>query len=535
MLESGRPRSPQGKFSHRLKFLSDEKVRPLLQRIQRGIEKEGLRTTPNGKLAISPHPVGLGSALSNSWLTTDFSESLLEFITPVFESIPETLAYLDTAHALAYQQIKNEIIWGASMPSVLPEDKDIPIAQYGSSNIAKMKTAYRRGLGHRYGRAMQTVAGIHYNFSLPESFWRSAFEQDKYHGQTQHKYLQHYIDQRYFDLIRNFRRHYWLLIYLFGAAPCADESFVQDRNHDLQPLNEYDVFKPYATSLRMGDLGYQSAAQNALYVCYNSLQSYAETISKALRTPYPDYEKFSSPTNGEHQQLSSSLLQIENEFYSAIRPKQVTRSGETPIKALTQRGVEYIEIRCLDINPFSPTGIDDKTIRFLDAFLLFCLCADSPPSDADEYKSIAFNQARIVNRGREPNLTILCDKQKLPMQACANHLLDQIQAVAKELDNAYDSEDYTTTITAQREKVLNSALTPSALVLSTMEQLQASHIQFNLAQTNQHAEYFRQLPIDKQQQENLISIARQSITQQQELEQQDDVDFSTFLANYFNQ
>ena len=140
----------------------------------------------------------------------------------------------------------------------------------------------------------------------------------------------------------------------------------------------------------------------------------------------------------------------------------------------------------------------------------FLSLADSPPSGADEYKSIAFNQARIVNRGREPNLTILCDKQKLPMQACANHLLDQIQAVAKELDNAYDSEDYTTTITTQREKVLNSALTPSTLVLSTMEQLQASHIQFNLAQTNQHAEIC-QLPIDKQQQENLISIANSQL------------------------
>ena len=535
MLEPGRPRSPQDIFSHRLNFLGDEKLRPLLQRIQRGIEKEGLRTTPAGKLAISPHPIGLGSALSNSWLTTDFSESLLEFITPVFESISETLAYLDTAHALAYQQIKNEIIWGASMPSVLPVDEDIPIAQYGSSNIAKMKTVYRRGLGHRYGRAMQTVAGIHYNFSLPESFWRSAFEQDKYNSQTQHKYLQHYIDQRYFDLIRNFRRHYWLLIYLFGAAPCADESFVQGRNHDLQALNEHDVFKPYATSLRMGDLGYQSSAQNALYVCYNSLQSYAETINKALRTPYPDYEQFSVLANGEHQQLSSSLLQIENEFYSAIRPKQVARSGETPIRALTQRGVEYIEIRCLDINPFSPNGIDAQTIRFLDAFLLFCLTADSPPSDADEYESIALNQARIVNRGREPNLTVLCGKQNLPMQACANRLLDQIQAVAKELDNAHNNADYTRTVTAQREKVLNSALTPSALVLSTMDQLQASHIQFSLARANQHAEYFRQLPIDRHQQENLMSIARQSIIQQQELEQQDGVDFSTFLAHYFNQ
>ena len=535
MPESGQPSSSKDIFSHNLNFLSAEKVNPLLSRIQRGIEKEGLRITPTGELAQSSHPIGLGSALNNSWLTTDFSESLLEFITPVFESVTEVLAYLDTTHALAYQQLQDEIIWGASMPCALPVDQDIPIAQYGSSNVATMKTVYRRGLGHRYGRAMQTVAGIHYNFSLPETFWRSAFEQDKYHGKTEHKYLQHYIDQRYFDLIRNFRRHYWLLIYLFGAAPCADKSFVQNRNHDLQSLNDHDVYKPYATSLRMGDLGYQSSAQNALYVCYNSLQSYAKTINKALRTPYHDYEQFSTPRNGEHQQLSSSLLQIENEFYSAIRPKQVARSGETPIKALTQRGVEYIEIRCLDINPFSPSGIDDKTIRFLDAFLLFCLSSDSPPSDPNEYQSITLNQARIVNHGRDPDLTILSDMQELPLQECAHQMLDSIQKIAVKLDKAHSSTDYSQAVMIQRNKVLDSTLTPSALVLEKMKELQASHVQFNLTKANQHADYFRELTIDPHQRENLMSIARQSIEQQKELELQDQIDFPSFLADYFNQ
>tara|TARA_B100000767_G_C19773363_1_gene541274 strand:+ start:2484 stop:4091 length:1608 start_codon:yes stop_codon:yes gene_type:complete len=535
MPESGRPRSSKDTFSHNLNFLADQKVNPLLRRIQRGIEKEGLRTTLTGELAQSAHPIGLGSALTNSWLTTDFSESLLEFITPVFDSIDETLVYLDTTHALAYQQMNDEIIWGASMPCILPTDKHIPIAQYGRSNVATMKTVYRRGLGHRYGRAMQTVAGIHYNFSLPETFWRHAFEHDKCNGQTEHKYLQHYIDQRYFDLIRNFRRYYWLLIYLFGAAPCADKSFVQERHHDLQSLSENDIYKPFATSLRMGDLGYQSSAQNALYVCYNTLQSYADTINKALRTPYPDYQKFADPVNGEHQQLSSSMLQIENEFYSAIRPKQVARSGETPIKALTQRGVEYIEIRCLDISPFSPRGIDDTTIRFLDAFLLYCLTSESPPSNPKEYELIALNQERIVNYGRKPGLNVLCGGQELPMQKCANNMLDQIHDIATELDNAHGGTHYTETVIAQREKVSDSALTPSARVLAKMDESKASHIQFNLAQATSHADYFSALNIDTHQQESLMSIARHSVEQQEGLEQEDDVDFSTFLADYFNQ
>ncbi len=278
-------------FEENLKVIDNDEIRSLLTRIQRGIEKEGLRVTPDGQLAQTPHPTTLGSALTNPWLTTDFSESLLEFITPVFESIPAAMGYLNDIHALAYQKLDNEIIWGTSMPCILPADDEIPLAQYGSSNIAKMKTVYRRGLGLRYGRAMQTVAGIHYNFSLPEAFWRRSFEYDRCNGRTELTHLQSYIDERYLSLIRNFRRHYWLLIYLFGAAPCVDKSFVHGRPHNLSELGSKDYYYANATSLRMGDLGYQSSAQKSLFVCYNTLENYIETLGKAIKTPYSDYEK----------------------------------------------------------------------------------------------------------------------------------------------------------------------------------------------------------------------------------------------------
>ena len=312
-----------------LDFFNQPDVIPLLSRIKHGIEKEGLRTDLYGNLALTPHPKLFGEPLTNQWLTTDFSESLLEFITPVSESIDESLDYLFDCHTLAYQILKDEIIWPNSMPSRLPSDAQIPIAKYGNSNIAKMKTVYRRGLALRYGRAMQTIAGIHYNFSLPETLWRKLFEKSKYFGQTKIKLLQDYIDKRYFDLIRNFRRNYWLLIYLFGASPCVDKSFIQDRLNDLEKLNDKDLYKANATSLRMGDLGYQSKVQQSLSISYNSLDDYISSLSNALKKSYEPYEKFQKKENGLYQQLSSSILQIENEFYSPIRPKQVIRLGET--------------------------------------------------------------------------------------------------------------------------------------------------------------------------------------------------------------
>ena len=522
-------------FNTNLALISQEDTRPLLCRIQRGIEKEGLRTNNKGHLALTPHPAALGSALTNTWLTTDFSESLLEFITPVFESVDETLGYLNDIHALAYQQLHDEIIWGASMPCILPADNDIPLAQYGTSNIATMKTVYRNGLGLRYGRAMQTVAGIHYNFSLPEAFWRRSFEQEKCQGTTQHSHLQHYIDERYFDLIRNFRRNYWLLIYLFGAAPCVDESFVQCRENTLDTLNTNDLFQPMATSLRMGDLGYQSSAQQSLFVCYNTLENYIETLSCALSTPYANYETLGVKSNNEYQQLSSSLLQIENEFYSAIRPKRVAQSGETPLRALKERGIEYIEVRCLDINPFLATGIDAETIHFLDAFLLHCLLDDSPQCDQEEFHLISKNQARIVHHGRDPNIHVFCGKNEVPMRDCANNLIGNIEKISQQLDTAHQTTCYTESINIQRKKISDSSLTPAAKVLATMQENNESHIDFALRMSKAHAQQHKSHIVEPQQQQNLLTITEQSIASQQEIEQQDSINFDDFLAHYFEQ
>src|SRR5207249_7616955 len=270
------------------------------------------------------------------------------------------------------------LLWCASMHCRLPADDAIPIGRYGSSNVGRAKTVYRTGLSHRYGRRMQTISGIHYNFSLPDA--RS--------------------NDDYFALIRNFRRHSWLLLYLFGASPAVCSSFVAGRDHELVRLSDDTLYLPYATSLRMGRLGYQSDAQASLAVSYNDLGSYAASLEEALTKPYPAYEALGVRHGDEYRQLATSLLQIENEFYGTIRPKRVINPGERPLHALRERGVDCVEVRLMDLDPFEPVGINTQTMRFLDLFLLHCVLCDSAPDTPGALAALTRNKPPVASRGR---------------------------------------------------------------------------------------------------------------------------------------
>lgn len=522
-------------YEQNLAFLADDYGRELLALIRRGIEKEGLRVDEQGNFAMTPHPQSLGSALTNPWLTTDFSEALLEFITPAFTTIEETLNYLRDTHAFFYKQVAGENIWAASMPCKLPGEEQIPVAQYGTSNIARMKTIYRIGLGHRYGRAMQTIAGVHYNFSMPEQYWQAEFERAQAVDNTEYKILQDYISQRYLDLIRNFRRNYWLLIYLFGAAPCFHRSFVHGREHKMEALGDEDLYLPYATSLRMGDLGYQSTAQKSIFVCYNELNTYIRTLGEAIHKPYPDYEKIGLRKDGEYRQLNTAILQIENEFYSPIRPKRITQKGETPLRALSERGVEYVEVRCIDVNPFHQLGIDAETIRFLDTFLLYCLIKDSPKCDETEFQRIAENQSRVVNHGRDPELRIYCGKNEVSMRHCAENLLNDMKPVAEQLDHAHRSSRYSDSLANRLASVLDDSLTPSARVLSTLAANDQSMLDFTLDQSRIIARELKSHPIADKTERSLRDDVQTSLVKQRELERNESVSFDEFLAAYYRQ
>lgn len=536
----------QGFTSHLSSIAQQTELIASLKDMQRGIEKESLRIQGNGCLALTPHPQALGSTLTHPEITTDYSEALLEFITPTYHSTKQVLKHLDTIQRYTYSQLGEELLWTSSMPCILGQDEDIPIAQYGSSNIGQMKTIYRKGLGHRYGRLMQTIAGIHYNVSFPDQFWQQYQNLLAQQSETQavvELSLKDFKTQQYFGMIRNFRRYAWLLIYLFGASPAVCSCFVKGREHSLETLNKETLYAPYATALRMGDLGYQSSAQESLFVSYNSLDEYAKSLLSALTTAHPEYQKTGVNTgrsenkNGPegYEQLSDSLLQIENEFYSTIRPKRTTKSGEAPIQALNDRGVEYIEVRCLDVNPYLPLGTDTEQLDFVDAFLLFCLLDNSPELDEAEDQICTQNTATVVMQGRKQGLELNKNGHAITLTQWGEELLDGIRATAELLDQAHSQNNHIASVNQQHEKLKNSALTPSAAIVKDIKAKDSTYFNFAMNQAKTHRSDYLDRPLDPSEQEHYQQLAADSLEKQRALEAEDSPSFSDFLTDYFKQ
>lgn len=484
-----------------------------LQGIRRGIEKESLRATATGALAMTPHPAALGSALTHPNITTDYSESQLELITGVHASVEQCLEELTRIHQFTYRALGEELMWVSSMPCKLPADENIPIGRYGSSNVGRAKSVYRMGLAHRYGRRMQTISGIHYNWSLPGV-----------------------DDAQYFGLIRNFRRHAFLLLYLFGASPAACSTFVAGRKHELQTLSPGTVYMPYGTSLRMGRLGYQSEAQASLAVSYNSLDGYAASLHEALTKPYPAYEKVGilNP-GGEYNQLATTLLQIENEFYGTIRPKRVIRPGERPLHALRERGVEYVEVRLMDLDPFVPIGIKAQTIRFLDVFLLHCLLADSPDDTPQEIAALGRNQHRTAAFGRDPAAVLERNGREVKLVDWGAEIVAECAPIAALLDQAHDTSDYGDALRAAEALLQNPDMLPSARVLAAMaSEHDNSFAAFTLAQSELTKSKLLRLPWTGGLQSHMETLARQSVQDQAEVEAADSLPFEQYRQQYIS-
>ena len=511
----------------RLQLLGEPANLSLLKQCLHGIERECLRVTQEGRLAQTPHPEALGSALTHEQITTDYSEALVEFITPALADPVHTLESLDTIHRFAYTALGDELLWAPSMPCALPEEADIPIAWFGTSNIGKLKHVYRKGLSVRYGRTMQCIAGIHYNFSLPEPLWpllkaaEGSEESDR-----------DYQSSAYIGMLRNFRRYSWLLMYLFGASPALDAGFLRGRSHRLETFGASTLYLPYATSLRMSDLGYQNNAQASLTPCYNDLQSYTESLRKAVATPYQPYVDIGTHKDGEWVQLNTNVLQIENEYYSSIRPKRVTYTGERPIQALMARGVQYVEARCLDINPFLPTGIDLPQARFMDAFLLYCALESSPFLESRECGACTDNFLKVVKEGRRPGLELERNGQPVTLREWADDLLAAIAPLAELLDRSHGIEEHAKALGLQRAKVADPSLTPSAQVLASMTANNESFSDFSLRQSQAHADYFRATPLPPAEREKFEAMATESLARQSELERTEVGDFDLFVSSY---
>ena len=515
-------------FDKSLNALIDSGPGDLLCGGRKGVEKESLRVSPGGTLARTPHPRALGSALTNKYITTDFSEALLEFVTPAFGGTWEALRFLCDLHQFTYANLDDELLWVSSMPCLMSSGH-IPLARYGDSNVGRMKTIYRRGLGYRYGRAMQTIAGLHFNYSVPDAFW-SWYQE---HRQSDH-HPDAFRSAAYLGMIRNFRRFGWLVLYLFGASPAVCKSFPVGSETGLQDFDAETLYEPFGTSLRMSDLGYSSKTQASINISLNDLDEYIRDLSAAIDTPEPDYDQIGVVVDGEYRQLTSNKLQIENEYYSSIRPKRVAWSGERPTSALRRGGIEYVEIRSLDLSLFDPVGINQNTMRFMEAFLVYCLLCDSPPLDDDGWHAVMVNHADAAKRARDPDFRLLRDGRQVTLASWAGEIVDGVKAVAELLDRGGDGDDYAQAAEAQRALVHDPEATPSARVLSSLREERTGFFRYALQCARQHKEYFAALaPLGPERQAMFDKEAADSLNRQEQIEAANQISFEEYLANYF--
>jgi glutamate--cysteine ligase len=497
-----------------------------------GLEKESLRVASDGGISRRPHPRALGSPLTHPYITTDYSEALVELITPPFEEPDTALDFLRDTQRFVSAQLGDEILWATSMPCIVHGADSIPIAEYGRSNAGLMKTVYRRGLGHRYGKVMQVIAGVHFNFSFSDAFWDLYRELEGARGDRRA-----FVDGAYVGLVRNLQRFAWLIPYLFGASPAVCKTFLQGKPTTLKELDPYTYYLPYATSLRMGDIGYQNSKEKGVGIKanYDSLETYIASLARAIETPCPMWQEIGVRVNGEYRQLNANILQIENEYYSTVRLKQLVDGHEKPTLALRRRGVRYVELRSLDVNAFHPLGIERGQLRFLEALMYLCLLHDSPPIGAQERREIDQNLGGAAHRGRDPGLHLRRGGRDWPLRTWAKEVLDAMDGVCELLDRARGTEEYTGSLMQQRAAVADPDCTPSARMLAEMKDRAEGFYAFANRKSREHFSNIGALALDPERRRFFEELARTSWTRQAEIEAENGQPFDRFLADYFAQ
>jgi len=272
--------------------------------------------------------------------------------------------------------------------------------------------------------------------------------------------------------------------------------------------------------------------RNRISTSYNSLAQYARSLVDAMTQPYPPYERIGVKVDGEYRQLSTTLLQIENEFYGTIRPKRSVTKNERPVAALTERGVEYVEVRCIDLNPFLPVGIDAEEIRFIDTFLLHCLLSESPPDSSDEALEMSGNQRRIVEVGRQPDVTLSRGGNEVLMSDWATTLMNEMRPVADLLDRSGGTDLHIASWKEQIQRLEDSDRTPSARILASMRKARVPFFRFAMNQSILHKGYFVANPLSAEKLRHFEALAERSISDQRAIEAADSESLDDYLARY---
>ncbi|NVK29432.1 MAG: glutamate--cysteine ligase [Gammaproteobacteria bacterium] len=416
-------------FEQRLSMLlAGDKMLPRGGKI--GIERETLRVTETGGMSAQRHPKSLGATLTHAHIMTDYAEPMLELVTDPHDSVDSAVAQLDELTRFVYQNIGDETLWPHSMPCVLGDEANIPIAEYGDSGIGQFKHLYRVGLAHRYGRTMQVISGVHFNMSLPSEAWQRLYP-DLPADEAR--------NTGYFVALRNLQRIGWMVPYLFGSSPAACRSMARGRATALMLQNGTTLVGPDATSLRLGDMGYNNADKRgySFKANYSSIEDYIQSLKWAVSTPREDFEVIGLEGPEGPRQLSANHLQIENEYYASVRPKQPVKSGETPLLALKRRGVEYLEVRSLDVNPWFLTGVDPQALKVIECLVWLAALDELDEISSDEHAVIEDNWRQVAHYGRKANVELKTPCGIMGLNVWAKYIGQQLLAVAKCLGDSH--------------------------------------------------------------------------------------------------
>jgi glutamate--cysteine ligase len=512
-------------FDYLVRSLRPEHV----QRGLRGVEVEGQRVNALGTLSREPHPRALGSALKHPRITTDYAESQSELITSPVVTNAALVTELDLLHAFVQRKLPpGELLWAASMPGPLHGRGSVPIAQYGNSLLGQLKTLYREGLLHRYGDAMQAISGVHFNYSFPGTFWpalaklRDAPAAD-----------QRFISDQYFGLLRNYRRIGWLTTYLFGASPAVHASFLDGAEpRDLERGRDGTLVGRYATSLRQsGDLGYAIKGGGCVQVSDDGLDRYLVDLASALHTPNPAFR-------GIYRQLTDAPLQLPAELYGVVRPKRTPRPGEHPTQALRRAGVEYVEVRNPDRNPFEPTGVEPASLHFLETLVVAAALHPSPVivNNSAEQAEITHNHHLVAREGRRPGLKLRRKNRDVELRTWAEEILRELDPVCALLDAGLVGQPYRAALAEQRAKVEDPARTPSARVAALLEE--QSFVELTLEQSRAHQKTLLAAEVNPAELARLEQEAASSLQAQHQQEAADrasGVSFERYLERYLAQ
>ena len=414
-----------------------------------------------------------------------------------------------------------------SMPCFIDDPHTIPIADYGTSNVGRMKHLYRVGLDRRYGRAMQVIAGVHFNYSYPPALW------DAWAARTGHPATREARDATWMGVVRNVQRHGWLLAYLFGASPAVCPSFTHEPPNWLKRLDNGTLAAPHGTSLRLSDIGYKNRSQASLVISTNTLAEYVADLSRALATEEPAYAEIGI-RDGEHwHQLSTGILQIENEYYGLVRPKNRPRASERPTLTLMREGVRYTEVRALDVDPWTPLGIAPSTMDFVELFMWFCLLEPSPPLSAGDHLEIDYNQRNVAVRGREPGLHLQRSEACVTLRDWGLEIVDAMAPMAAHLDSGLAHARYGEALQQARARLLDPALTPSARALEEIRDTREGFLAWALGRAREHTAALQSMAISPAVERDYRQKAEDSLARQQALEDETTEPFETYLARYY--